>query len=432
MLGTKIHAPFHRHGKLGLLGLLDQDIDGLRVREALEGLCQQVLQARDETLLHLPIEELQVCPVVSHGVLHAVLQVVLCAIHIVHDVRERELWFDHPEFGQVSGSVRVLCTEGRTKRVDVGQRAAVVLDTQLTADSQVRGFGEEVLAVVDLLVCGHWEALLLRVCEESSDLEHLASTLTVSCCDEWCVHVDKVPRAEEFVGRMSKCVAHSCNGADDGGAWPQVTNRTEELHAVLSLGHWVVLRIHTAEEGHFMVGLLQQQLHRLLWGRALHQGTKAGDGGSSATFALEALVAWDSRVQDDLQPLRTGTIGQLQEHDLLLVSHRSHPAADANGAPDQCLSCLNDLLDLHSTTNSTAIFAGQAGIIQSRGISSWCCPAAEGTAPSAGAHLAACCCIGGAGCASVQPTLHVGWKGQGQLGQRAAQGGIGHAESLPN
>ena len=70
--------------------------------------------------------------------------------HIVRQFVECHLRFDHPEFRQVPGSVRVLGTKRRAERVDLAERGGEDLRFQLAADRQVSGAIEEILCKVDL------------------------------------------------------------------------------------------------------------------------------------------------------------------------------------------------------------------------------------------------------------------------------------------
>mmetsp|Transcript_29576 Transcript_29576/g.84843 ORF Transcript_29576/g.84843 Transcript_29576/m.84843 type:complete len:703 (+) Transcript_29576:138-2246(+) len=444
VLGAEVHAPLDGHLELGLRGLLDQDLDGFRVRQALEGFRQEVLQPRDEPLLNLLVEEFQVGPVVLHRVSDAVLQVVLGTLHVVLDVGEGELGLDHPEFGEVPRGVRVLGTEGGSERVHVGEGTAIVLDAKLTTDGEVRRLAEEVLRVVDFLVRSHGQlaAVLLGIRHQGRHLEHLAGTLAVRGGDERRVHVDEVPLTEELVRGVGQGVAHAGHGADDGGAGSKVPDGTEKLHAVLALGHRVVRGVHAAEKLDLVVRFLEQELHGLLGRRALDQHAVAHHGGAGAAAALEALVARHGRVQDHLQTSWARTIGELQKHDLLLVTHGADPSADADLATNQRLAGLEDLLDLHAPADRGGVLRREAGVVEGRrgrrgrggGGRGRRRSAARGrgrglAAPQRGATNGL---EGLMSSARVQPALNSGRERQLELSQRAAQGNIGQSVALPD
>mmetsp|Transcript_10898 Transcript_10898/g.22190 ORF Transcript_10898/g.22190 Transcript_10898/m.22190 type:complete len:228 (-) Transcript_10898:349-1032(-) len=224
VLGAEIHAPLHGLVELGLLLLLLQDINGLRVCQALERRGHQVFQSGEEALLDLLLEKIQVGPVVLHRVGDAVLEVVLSALHVIEDVREGELGLNHPELGQVPRGVRVLRPEGGPEGVDARQGAAVVLDTQLPAHRQEGWLAEEVLAVVDFLLGGHRQPALLRIGEQRGDLEHLPRTLAVRGRNERCVDIDEAAVPEELMRRVGQSVAHTGHGPDENGTRPEVAD----------------------------------------------------------------------------------------------------------------------------------------------------------------------------------------------------------------
>ena len=109
-----------------LLGVL-QDLDGLSLREPDEGILDQRLQVVNQALLDMLVQQLQIGMVVFEHVADAELEVLLAAVHDVEQVREGQLGLDHPELGQVAGSVRLLGAEGRAEGVYVGKRAAETL-----------------------------------------------------------------------------------------------------------------------------------------------------------------------------------------------------------------------------------------------------------------------------------------------------------------
>mmetsp|Transcript_60942 Transcript_60942/g.196362 ORF Transcript_60942/g.196362 Transcript_60942/m.196362 type:complete len:427 (-) Transcript_60942:147-1427(-) len=300
MLGAQVHAPLHRHREVCVGGLPLQDLDALCVGETSEWLSQEVLQTLHETRLDLFVEELQILVVVLHGVLHAILQVVLRTIHVVLEIGKGQLRLNHPELGQVPGGVRVLRPETGAKGVDIREGAAVGLHSKLAADGHVGGLGEEILCVVDLARGVLWKAVLLGICEQGGDLEHLARTLTVCGRDQRRVHVDKAAGPEELVRCLAQRRPHTRHATDEVRAGPQVRDGAQELVAVGLLGKRVVLGVHRAEELH-LIALLHKQLHCLLAAGRLHQVARALDGGTGATPALEGSKALCLGVQDHLQ-----------------------------------------------------------------------------------------------------------------------------------
>jgi len=103
-----------------------------------------------EILLFQVSEEINIGGVVQKDVTEAVLEVVFSQIHVIGQVSEGNLRLNHPKLGQMAGSVGVFSSESRSEGVDVTHSTVVVLNCQLTRDSEVGGFVKEVFSVVHL------------------------------------------------------------------------------------------------------------------------------------------------------------------------------------------------------------------------------------------------------------------------------------------
>lgn len=103
-----------------------------------------------QVLLFPVSEEINIGGVVQKDVTQAVLEVVFSQIHVIGQVSEGNLRFNHPELGQMAGSVGVFSSESRSKGVDVTHSTVVVLNCQLTRDGEVSGLSKEVFSVVHL------------------------------------------------------------------------------------------------------------------------------------------------------------------------------------------------------------------------------------------------------------------------------------------
>mmetsp|Transcript_48554 Transcript_48554/g.100404 ORF Transcript_48554/g.100404 Transcript_48554/m.100404 type:complete len:276 (+) Transcript_48554:380-1207(+) len=263
MLAAQVHAPLHGHLEACGGRLLDQDLDSLGVTDAGEGLCEKILQALYQPLLHVGIEPYQVLTVVIHGIAHAELQIVLGTLHIVVDVGKGQLWLDHPELSQMPGGVRVLCPESGSEGVDIRERTAVVLHAELTAHGEEGRLPEEVLGVVDLALVPR-QPFFLFVCEQRCDLEHLARALAIRCGNERSVHVEEALGPEELMSRLCQGSPDACHRSDEVGPRPEVGDRAEVLHAVALLRQGVLLGVDPPEQEDLVRRTLNEELHRLL------------------------------------------------------------------------------------------------------------------------------------------------------------------------
>lgn len=103
-----------------------------------------------QVLLFPVSEEINIGSVVQKDVPQAVFEVIFSQIHVIGQVSEGNFRFNHPELGQMAGSVGVFSSESRSKGVDVTHSTVVVLNCQLTRDGEVGGLIKEVFSIVHL------------------------------------------------------------------------------------------------------------------------------------------------------------------------------------------------------------------------------------------------------------------------------------------
>lgn len=70
---------------------------------------------------------------------------------------------------------------------------------------------------------------IMRFRQESCDLEHLSSTLTVGCSDDGSVHIEEPTFLEEQVSGKGQVVSDSGNSSNQVGSGSQVSNATQKL-----------------------------------------------------------------------------------------------------------------------------------------------------------------------------------------------------------
>lgn len=107
-----------------------------------------LLSLSDDTLLVF-LEVGELLRIALHGVLQDKSDVFLGNLHVLAQISECNLRFNHPELGKMALSVRVLSTERWPECVDASHRARVNLAVKLARDGQVRNAFEEVMAVID-------------------------------------------------------------------------------------------------------------------------------------------------------------------------------------------------------------------------------------------------------------------------------------------
>ena len=241
-----------------------------------------------------------------------------CQVHVVLYLVEGHFGLYHPELGQVAGSVGVLGPECRSECVDLAQGHRSELTLELTADGQVGVAAEEVLRPVHLSFRS--AGRIAHV--EGSHLEHSACTLSVRCCDEGCVKVVETLVVEVFVNGVCHGVADSQHGSEGVGAWTQMCDLAQELHAVTFFLERVFLGVCGAVD--LDGGCLD--LHLLTAADGFDEFSCYCDA-CSRSDVLEGLIGGESRhVAYNLYVVDGRTVVEGDECDVLVASFGPYPA----------------------------------------------------------------------------------------------------------
>ena len=171
------------------------------------------------------------------------LDEVLFEGHQVIHVIEGDLWLDHPELSQVTWRIGVLCTEGRTKGVDLTQCRSSQFAFELTGNGERRHLSEEVVIVDDGTIL-----VLLEVVEIlGGHLEHLACAFAVAGSDERRVEIIEAVLVEVLVNSNRHVVADAKDATKEVGAWTQMCLLAEEFHRVALLLQRILIGIAVAK-----------------------------------------------------------------------------------------------------------------------------------------------------------------------------------------
>ena len=269
---------------------------------------------------------------------------ILGKIHVVGQVVERHLGFDHPELGEVPGSVAVLRPKRRAKGVHLAKCHGTELGLELAADGQVGGLAEEVGRMVDRPVLGLRD--LIEV--EGGHLEHLARSFRVAAGDDGRVEHVEPSLVEVLVDGILQTVAQAEDGVERARPEAQVGLLTEELHGVALHLDGVNLRVGVAEHldaGHVHLGGLAGAL-------ALHQLAFSANGRTRCE-PLEQGLLGAIAVEDKLQVAQARPVIDGEE---LVVAEGAHPAADGDILPDECR--------VEQFGNGVSLHAGKDAAIQ--------------------------------------------------------------------
>ena len=114
--------------------------------------------------------------------------------------------------------VTVLGAKSWPESVDIGERARVVLNCELSGDSHESRLSEEVLGVIDLLLVhagnGHFgDVVILRNVRRY--LEHFTGSLAIGNRQNRSVDIQETHFLEKLVGGHGECVADARHRADN-------------------------------------------------------------------------------------------------------------------------------------------------------------------------------------------------------------------------
>ena len=143
MLCLKVAAP--ADFVIKFIIVLLQQFNGLCVSHTAEIRSSHMLQSFKKALVHKLIEELHFLRCMLQYIADNILHHALCQFHIILKISKSDFRLDHPELSRMAGCVGILSTECWSECVNVAECHSKCLAIQLTADSQVRWFAEEIL-----------------------------------------------------------------------------------------------------------------------------------------------------------------------------------------------------------------------------------------------------------------------------------------------
>ena len=206
MLGLQITAPGYL--VLKLIVVFFQDLYRFGVGHAAKVGLDNVRQSVGQTLVDEGIAEGDLLGGVLHDIAENVFEHGFRRIHILLQIAEGHFRLDHPELRRMARGVRILCTEGGPKGVDVAERLGIGLVIQLAGNRQVDALSEEILRVIHCAILrqGHVGQI------QGGHLEHLAGALRVGGGDERRVHIHKAALLEEAVDGVGRQRADAEHG----------------------------------------------------------------------------------------------------------------------------------------------------------------------------------------------------------------------------
>ena len=284
------------------------------------------LQPRDQFRVPHFVHELQILAAVVQGIVDQILEKLFGQLHVVLQLIEGHLRFDHPELGEMARRVGIFGTERGAEGIDPSQRQGAQLAFELARYGQVAGLAEEILRIVDLTLLGTGRVAQI----ERRHLKHGARAFAVGSRDERRVPVVEAAVVEELVDGEGHCVTDAQHRPERIGAGTQIGDVAQEFERMTLLLQRVGRGIGRA------VNLDRRRLHldTLSLAGRLHEPSVDTDAGARGDLAHQLVVEL-LQLDDHLDIGHARTVVQGDEGNVLIAALGAHPPLDGHFAIDR-------------------------------------------------------------------------------------------------
>jgi len=115
------------------------------------------VKAVQKAFVHKLVEEVHLLRRMLQDKTDDIFKHAFCQTHIVIQVSKGHLWFNHPELRSMAGGIGILGAEGGAEGIYVAESHGIGLGIQLSANGQVGGLAEKVLAEIHLSLLRLWD-----------------------------------------------------------------------------------------------------------------------------------------------------------------------------------------------------------------------------------------------------------------------------------
>ena len=316
MFAGQIGSPIYREFELAaVLHSFLQNLDTFRIGQTHKVVLHHEVQTFEQCLVDHLVQESQIVLAIIQSPTHAVLDEVLCQIHIVTDVVESHFGFDHPKFGQMAWCVGVLRTERRAESINGTQSRGTQLSFQLSGYGQRSRLAEEIVGIVYLSF-----VVLLQVIEVlRSHLKHLSGSFAVTARNNRCMKIKKAMFMEITMDGHRHVMTDTEHRTERIGTQTHVGMRTHIFHALSFLLHRIIRAACTQHL--YFTGL---DLHGLSRTYTLHQftcNTQASPGRDEFNQFIIKLI----RIGHYLYIINRRPVIQSDKVDRFAATARTHP-----------------------------------------------------------------------------------------------------------
>lgn len=223
MFTCQIQTPFHIVFKFHFLcfHFLLEQFYTFSVTHFLEFGFRKSVQVFQLSFFYSLIEEFNVLLVIGETILDTELDVIFSQLHTVMNISKSDFRFNHPEFSQMFLSVRYFSSESRSKGIHIAHSTTIVFNSQLTTDSQISRFTEELLFIVDLSLFFILRDLVDVFVKDSRDLEHITCSFCI-----WGSY-DRGMDIDEATGLIEEMGSHDTTIPDSSYRWDEIGSRTK-------------------------------------------------------------------------------------------------------------------------------------------------------------------------------------------------------------
>ena len=211
----------------------------------------------------------------------------------------------------MSRRVGILRAEGWAEGIDVRERAGEGLAFELSTHGEVGLLAKEILLGLTGRIGRH--------------PKHLARSFAIARGDDGGVDVGKFTFIEKTMHRIGQTTPHPEDRAVEIGAGTQVGNRAKELRRVSFFLKRKIFRRFTEQRN-----LRRTHFPTLPLPRALNQFPYHAHRSTGVHFR-NLIRSRNARIDDDLNPLETGTVIQFDKRKLLGIPPGPDPATEFHG-----------------------------------------------------------------------------------------------------
>ena len=150
-------------------------------------------------------QEVEIIHAVIECPADAVLNKVLCQLHVFFYFVECHFGFNHPELRQVTRCVGIFSAECWSECINCSQRHSGKFAFKLSRNGEIGRFAKEIVAVIHFSILGQLDIFQVK----RSNLKHLSGTFGIRSSDNGRVEIEKSTVVKEFMNSNGHVVTNA-------------------------------------------------------------------------------------------------------------------------------------------------------------------------------------------------------------------------------